>query len=380
VRKLLVPLLLLSTVLAGAATGIVQDQCGPFTDVAPTICPYVLEMYYLGITAGTSPTTYSPDNPVTRGQAAVFVSKGVNQSIARSSRRAALGQWWTTQQPTLLPPTPVGMGSFTCASDGADVWVPAGDGTVTRVRASDGAVIETWTGAAAAYGVTIAMGRVLVTGQVPGAGKLYMLDPSQPAGAVTTVADNLGTVQGLAFDGSQVWIASGNPTIAIVTPGPTVPWTTKTVGGFGGTSTLLFDGTNMWVTDYVQNALLRVDSSGSILQTVPTGLSPGFSVFDGANIWVPGLDGTVTVIRASTGAVLATLTGNGLDGAVAAAFDGERVLVANSGPETVSLFRAADLTPTGSMPTGTATVPTGVCSDGVGFWITLRASGRLARF
>src|SRR5215813_2435961 len=95
-RLLVVPIGLL-TVLAGAATGLVQDQCGPFTDVSPAICPYVLEMYYLGITAGTSPTTFSPDATVTRGQAAVFVSKGVNQAIGRSSRRAALGQWWSTR-------------------------------------------------------------------------------------------------------------------------------------------------------------------------------------------------------------------------------------------------------------------------------------------
>jgi len=84
---------------AGVATAVVQDVCGTFTDVSPAFCPYVLEMYYLGITAGTSPTTYSPEAMVTRGQAAVFVSKGVNQAIARSSRRAALAQWWTTKRP-----------------------------------------------------------------------------------------------------------------------------------------------------------------------------------------------------------------------------------------------------------------------------------------
>jgi len=373
-------LLALAALLAGGAVRIVQDQCGPFTDVSPAFCPYVLEMYDLGITAGTSATTFSPDNPMTRGQAAVFVSKGINQALARSRRRAALGQWWTTQNPTILPPTPVGMGSYTCASNGSDVWVPAGDGTVTRVRASDGRVLETWTGATAAIAVAVGMGRVFITGQAPGDGKLYMLDASQPAGTVTTVADNLGTVQGVIFDGSRLWVADQNPNISIVTPGPSLPWATTTVGGFGGTSTLLFDGTNVWVTDYVQNALLRLDSNGSVLQTVATGLNPGFSVFDGANIWVPGLDGTLTVIRASTGVVVATLSGNGLNGSVATAFDGERILVANSGPETVSLFRAADLAPLGSFATGTATVPTGVCSDGTGFWITLRASGQLARF
>src|SRR5690242_3640359 len=86
----------IAALLAGGAVRIVQDQCGPFTDVTPGFCPYVLELYYLGITAGTSATTFSPDDPLTRGQGAVFIAKGLNQSLVRSSRRAALGQWWTT--------------------------------------------------------------------------------------------------------------------------------------------------------------------------------------------------------------------------------------------------------------------------------------------
>ena len=43
----------LAAVLAGGAVRVVQDQCGPFTDVTPGFCPFVLELYYLGITAGT---------------------------------------------------------------------------------------------------------------------------------------------------------------------------------------------------------------------------------------------------------------------------------------------------------------------------------------
>ena len=53
-------------VFSGGAVRIVQDQCGPLTDVTPGFCPYVLE---LGITAGTSATTF-PDDPLTRGQGA----------------------------------------------------------------------------------------------------------------------------------------------------------------------------------------------------------------------------------------------------------------------------------------------------------------------
>ena len=74
------------------------------------------------------------------------------------------------------------------------------------------------------------------------------------------------------------------------------------------------------------------------------------------------------------------LTGNGLKNPAVAAFDGQRVLVTNLFGDSVSLWKAADLTPLGSFPTGTGTSPFGACSDGVNFWITLQTAGRLARF
>src|SRR5262245_56119378 len=189
-KKIALVPVMFAAALAGAATGVVQDLCGPFTDVSPALCPYVLEMYYLGITAGTSPTTYSPDATMTRGQAAVFVSKGVNQAIARSSRRAALGQWWTTQNANGLARTAVGSYPGAVKSDGSDVWVADyKDGTVSRVRGSDGRLLETWTGAGQAKDVLVAMGRVFV---LDNSGVLSMIDPSQPPGDVTPIASGLG--------------------------------------------------------------------------------------------------------------------------------------------------------------------------------------------
>jgi hypothetical protein len=63
---------------------------------------------------------------------------------------------------------------------------------------------------------------------------------------------------------------------------------------------------------------------------------------------------------------------------VAAAFDGQRVLVTNLGG-TLSLWKAGDLSPIGSFPIAPGT-PNYACSDGISFWITLQSSGRLARF
>ena len=109
--------------------------------------------------------------------------------------------------------------------------------------------------------------------------------------------------------------------------------------------------------------------------------APFQSVFDGTNIWVPnsGSD-SIAVVRAFNGAVLQTLTGNGLSFPRVAAFDGERILVSNQGNTTVSLFKATDLTAIDNVPTGASTAPLSICSDGINFWITLNGVGNLARF
>jgi hypothetical protein len=78
--------------------------------------------------------------------------------------------------------------------------------------------------------------------------------------------------------------------------------------------------------------------------------------------------------------VLATLTGNGLNLPSQAAFDGERILVTNEFGNSISLWKPADMTPIGSFSTGADTMPTGVCSDGINFWITLQQTNQLARF
>ena len=366
-------------ILLGAATTL-PGTCGPFTDVAADVfCPFVLEIFYLGITTGTSATTYDPASLVNRLQMAAFLSRTVDSALRRGSRRAALDRFWAPGAPGAVALTTVGTTPYLCRCDGADVWVANYVGnTVSRVRGSDGKLLETWTGAGSASGVLIAMGRVLVSGGLgvgqPGA--IYSIDPSQAAGAVTTVASTLGTgAYGIAFDGARVWTANTAASVSIVTPGA-IPWTVTTVGGFTFPTGALFDGTNVWITDYGANKLQKLGPAGAVLQTVTTP-DPQSPVFDGTNIWVPnGLPNSVTVVRASSGAILQVLTGNGLSGPYSMAFDGQRVLAASG--STVSLWKAADLTPLGS--TAVAGAPYGSCSDGLQFWITLYSNNQLARF
>jgi hypothetical protein len=48
---------------------------------------------------------------------------------------------------------------------------------------------------------------------------------------------------------------------------------------------------------------------------------------------------------------------------------------------SVTLFKAADLSFIANVPTGTKSDPSGVCSDGINFWITLLGSvGQRVRF
>lgn len=368
------------SILAGGASSVL-GTCGPFTDsAADTFCPFVLEVFYLGITTGTTSTTYDPTANVTRLQMAAFLSRTVDRVLLRGSKRAALDQFWTSPAlgNTTVGPSPVGI-----KSDGTDVWVAdSSDGTVRRVRGSDLKVLDTWTGAANARGVVCLAGKVLVSGAISqgGPGQLYFIDPLLPPGAVTVVASNLGNVaRGLAIDGVRIWTAN-NGSVSIVTPADTIPWTTTTVTtGFGNMYGPTFDGTSIWVTHNGLNTLLKLNSAGAILQTVTVGLSPTFPLYDGTSLWVPNSGAaSISIVRPGSGAVLATLTGNGLSQPFAAAFDGQRVLVTSIDTTFVSLWKAADLTPLGNFDLGD--LPNRICSDGTNFWISLSAAGQVVRF
>jgi hypothetical protein len=92
-------------VLTAASTYLRADTgtCGgasitlPFTDVPSTnifFCS-IAEAYFSGLTKGTSTTTYGPSDNLPREQMAAFITRTLDQSLKRGSRRAALNQFWT---------------------------------------------------------------------------------------------------------------------------------------------------------------------------------------------------------------------------------------------------------------------------------------------
>ena len=380
-RRSLGALLAAAAVALGAA-GELAGTCGPFTDTAnDAFCPFVLEIFYLGITTGTTATTYSPSDNVTRLQMAAFLSRTVDGALKRRGKRSALRRFWTPQNDQALGLTTVGQTPLLVKFDGADLWT-AELATVGRVRASDGRLLESWTGAINAFGILPAIGKILVTGAQP-VGTLYLIDPSQPAGAVTIVASNLGNVPaGIAFDGTRFFTANESGSVSIVTPGPVIPWTVTTVtSGFGLPEGAIFDGASVWITDNVANTLLKLDAGGAVLQTVTVGANPVLPMFDGSNLWVPNYgDASISVVRASSGAVIATLTGNALNGPTSAAFDGQRVLVADYLGNAVSIFKAADLTAVSNIPISGNVGSYGAASDGVSFFVSFANANKVARF
>lgn len=384
----------LSLIYASAHT---RADCNPtpFTDISgsPFICQ-IAQAYFSGLTNGTSATTFSPNDPVTREQVAAFVSRTLDQSLKRGSRRAVLDQWWTPQTGLDLGITVVGSAPELVKSDGQDLWVINNGDSISRVRASDGKLLETWTGASNPYGILVAAGRVWVTASFS-PGRLYVINPQQQPGNVSTVTSNLGdNTHGITFDGTFIWTANTGliPGGSLSRVNPVSMEVTTYSAGVNRPWGIICDGSSLWVTDNLPNGqgglLHQVDFNGNVIRSIPVGESPWEPAFDGTNIWVPSgqssVNGVVTVVRASNGTVLATLINNALVGPFQAAFDGERIMVTGSLSSNVALWKADDLTPLGLVSTGNASGPLGVCSDGLNFWITLSRdplrSGKLARF
>jgi hypothetical protein len=358
----------------------------PFTDVVGSIffCS-IAEAYFSALTNGTDATHYSPTANVTRDQMAAFITRTQDSVLRRGSRRAALNQWRQGRFASGAM-TDIGAGPILVQSDGEDLWTASIDGSVSRVHASDGRLLGTWTGATTAAGVLVFRGRIFITGSTS-PGSLYRIDPKDPPGSVNVVSNSLGNVPiGITADDTFMWTANNGGSVSKINPvGPVV---TTHASGFNEPWGILYDGSNVWVTDKADNTLKRLNPDGSVSQSILVGAGPLFATFDGTNIWVPCSNAnSVLVVRVkdsqgnplTTAFVLASLTGNGLSLPQVAAFDGERVLITNQ-TGSISLWKATDLAPIGSFSAPQDSQPYGACSDGVNFWISLFSTGKLARF
>src|ERR1041384_5268900 len=149
---------ILITILVVTAARLRADtgDCGgsmislPFTDVGSSSVFFcsIAEAYFSALTNGATPTTYNPSSNVPREQMAAFITRTMDQTLVRGSRRAALAQYWTSAGRAQIDFRDFEFPSL-LQSDGTDIWVayPSSGGIVVRNRGSDGKKLGTWTAA-----------------------------------------------------------------------------------------------------------------------------------------------------------------------------------------------------------------------------------------
>jgi YVTN family beta-propeller protein len=205
-----------------------------------------------GLTGATGPTgTQGPTGPQgvqgTQGPTGPTGPQGTAGPGGLAEIRAALLQWYSATYPV--------SGSNGVAFDGTNIWVANGSGSVTKLLASTGAVVGTYT-----------------VGTGP---------------------------NGVAFDGTNIWVTnqgSSNVTKLLASTGAVVG--TYTVGS--SPEGVAFDGTNIWVANVGGNTVTKLlASTGAVVGTYTVGSEPAGVAFDGTNIWVATDSGSVTKIGAT---------------------------------------------------------------------------------
>jgi len=215
----------------------------------------------------------------------------------------ALLRWYPANLTTRFS---AGEGPWGAASDGANMWVTNHGGshsgaTVTKLRASDGALLGTFTVGITPSAITFDGANIWVTNT--GSQTITKLRASD--GAVVGSFRGGKKPNAIAFDGVNIWVANyGSNNLTKLQAGNGALLGTIPTGGSGPVD-LVWDGSCIWVANWLSNTVTKVAADGTLLLTVPGGTVPNGLAFDGANVWVTNFySNTATKIRASDGALL----------------------------------------------------------------------------
>ena len=247
--------------------------------------------------------------------------------------------------------------------DGANVWVTHwNDNSVTKLRASDGAVLGIYTVPGSPYAVIFDGANIWVSmwNNANGAGGTVAKLRASDGTLLANVAVG-GSPMAFAFDGSYVWVANGINNVTKLDFDGT-PLGTFPAGSFA--AALVCDGAHLWAADQLDNAVTKLDLNGNKIASYPTGSQPLALTFDGTNVWVANAgDGTVTELRSSDGALVGTFAAVYNPSAIG--FDGTNIVV--FGGAGMARLRASDGTLLDTTSIAGRTVY-GLAFDGVNFW------------
>lgn len=222
------------------------------------------------------------------------------------------------------------------AFDGENIWVANNHlNTVTKMRASDGAVLGTFAVGTAPQGVAFDGANIWVANL--NSNDVTKLRASD--GALLATYPLGLSANSVLFDGQNIWISNtANSRLTKFRPDG------FSLGSFSAAAPrgIAFDGTNIWTANSATNTVTkRSANDGTLLGTYTVGNFPTDVAFDGRNIWVSNWNGgSVTKLRASDGVVLGTFAAGSRPEAVA--FDGENIWVANWGDGSVTKLRSSD--------------------------------------
>ena len=178
---------------------------------------------------------------------------------------------------------------------------------------------------------------------------------------------NVGTSpMGICYDRSNIWVVNnGSDTIMKLNVANGAIVGTYSVGHHPISA--YFDGTNIWVSNYSSSTISKIrPSDGQILGTYNVGSYPVGIVSDGKNIWVACVgEAAVDKLDKDTGAIIGSYQA-GL-GVQSLTWDGNNIWVANFGNNTVTKIRGSDGTNLGTYKVGS--IPCDIAFDGYYIWV-----------
>ena len=336
---------------------------------------------------GFSPVTYQ--NNLYKFTASTFTLVGTY----------AFGSTYLSSYPTGLPST--GEYWLGLTSDGTNVWVidawtngvyvfNKGSGTLVAQTTIPPVanILNLWWGSVPCYDGTA----IWIATEQPLAGqKITQTLDCQVAVEISGSSSFGKQVDSLFFGGGNVWAVVGqnsggtgggwvvqvNPIVGTTTNVPIQSWTAP-ASALGG----CFDGTSLWVNGAGSGGNCQAfkirPSDGTLLQTVnyPSTKNSIYSLYAAPYVYfVNTVDGTLTQILASTGAVNGTYTITGSSAPAGIAFDGTNIWIIDSAVNKVFV-----MSPAGAV-LNTFTIGSGLslAFDGTNIWIGNYAANTLTK-
>lgn len=331
-----------------------------------------------GATGATGATglTGTPGLP---GLPGVTGPTGPTGMDALDRMRAALGKWHSGGAGSRI-----GLGAAQLPSrmafDGAHLWVLRfGAASITKIRVSDNAEVGTYPVGGGPLHV-IFDGAYLWVEHLGGGISLTKVKASDGAVAATYTTAAIGDTGSMVFDGTYLWLGEfAGPTLRRFDP------QTGTVTGIftapQNISEMAFDGTHVW-TGHSSGAVSKWRASdGALLGTFPTGLSILNAItFDGNFVWAGG-GGGVSKLDPASGAVLGTVA-LGSGNVFGMCTDGQSLWVPyTQNPTTLYRILAASGTVTGAYAVAnTNSVSSGCVFDGLNIWVASRDTNEVVKF